>query len=147
MSARIASLICLALSCITPQAIAAADEQLARQAIRNIAVHGAEAQETHLRLMISEHHKNITMHFQLGNLLAGQQRWTEARMAYTRAAEQDIEHPDIQYNLAIALDRLEQEKKAIDHYRRALQAARTRPHHFKPEAVQQRLNELRMRGQ
>jgi uncharacterized protein HemY len=142
MPRQITLLTCLTLSCISLQVDATPGEQLTQQAIRDLAVHGPEAQESQLRLLISENPADTTLHFRLGNLLSGQQRWGEARIAYTRAAERNFEHPDVQYNLAVVLDHLEQRKMAAHHYLLALRAARSRTHHFKLEAARQRLKAM-----
>ena len=117
-------------------------EQLATLGMRNLAAYSPQEQESHLHLLISEHPGNMALHFHLGNLLAGQQRWAAARTAYARAAELSIEHPDIHYNLAIALDHLGQSTQAARHYRMALRAAKNRPHLFHPTTAEQRLREI-----
>lgn len=146
MPRQFALLTCLTLTCTALQAETKPGEPLARLAIRDLAVYGPETQESQLRLLISEHPADTALHFHLGNLLAGQQRWAEARMAYARAAESGFEHPDAHYNLAVALDHLEQRKLAAQHYLRALRAAHTGAHHFKPEAARQRLREMGASG-
>jgi len=98
--------------------------------------------ESHLRSMIAEFPGEATLHFQLGNLLAEQRRWPEARFAYTQANQLAPEHPDIHHNLAIALDHLEQFTDASRHYRAALDAAARRQHRFRTAPLQQRLRKL-----
>lgn len=98
--------------------------------------------ESHLRSMIAEFPGEATLHFQLGNLLAEQRRWPEARFAYTQANQLAPEHPDIHHNLAIALDHLEQFTDASRHYRAALDAAARGQHRFRTAPLQQRLRKL-----
>ncbi len=98
--------------------------------------------ESHLRSMIAEFPGEATLHFQLGNLLAEQRRWPEARFAYTQANQLAPEHPDIHHNLAIALDHLEQFTDASRHYRAALDAAARGQHWFRTAPLQQRLRKL-----
>ncbi len=133
---------CLVLTCMASETLASPGEAQARLAVRNLAVHGPEMQESQLRLLISEHPANETLLFRLGNLLAKQQRWSEAQLAYRQASELAFDQPDIQYNLAVTLDHLDQYKMARHHYRLALRAASTRPHHFSQEAARQRLQHL-----
>lgn len=98
--------------------------------------------ESHLRSMIAEFPGDAALHFQLGNLLAEQRRWPEARFAYTQASQLAPGHPDIHHNLAIALDHLEQFADASRHYRAALDAATRSQHRFHIAPLQQRLRGL-----
>ncbi len=98
--------------------------------------------ESHLRTMIAEFPGEAALHFRLGNLLAEQRRWPEARFAYAQANQLDPGHPDIHHNLAIALDHLEQFADASRHYRAALDAAARSQHRFRAAPLQQRLHKL-----
>lgn len=98
--------------------------------------------ESHLHSMIAEFPGDAALHFRLGNLLAAQRRWPEARFAYTQANRLAPRHPDIHHNLAIALDHLEQYSDASHHYRAALAAAANGRHSFPLPPLQQRLRKL-----
>jgi Flp pilus assembly protein TadD len=98
--------------------------------------------ESHLRTMIAEFPGEAALHFRLGNLLAEQRRWPEARFAYAQANQLAPGHPDIHHNLAIALDHLEQFADASRHYRAALDAAARSQHRFHTAPLQQRLRKL-----
>ena len=80
--------------------------------------------------------------FHEGNRLAGEGRWEEAQQAYLRALNANPGHPDILFNLAVSLDRLDQHEAAIRHYRQALEQARDDAHAFLPETALRRLAEL-----
>lgn len=98
--------------------------------------------ESHLRSMIAEFPGEADLHFRLGNLLAEQRRWPEARFAYAQASQLAPGHPDIHHNLAIALDHLEQFADASRHYRAALDSAARGAHRFPLAPLQQRLRKL-----
>ncbi len=66
----------------------------------------------------------------LGTILALQQRWAEARHAYTQARRLFPDDPDLAYNLAVTLDQAGQFKAAATHYRQALALASQSPAHF-----------------
>jgi Tfp pilus assembly protein PilF len=82
------------------------------------------------------------LHFALGNLYAGQRRWSEAQPAYFKAHTTDAEQPDYLYNLAVSLDHLGQSALARQFYERALKAARNRPAAFDKSLGERRLAEL-----
>ena len=129
----------LALICAATPLAASPGEPLLSQAMRNLAVHAPEDQESQLRFLLAEHPSDGVLFFRLGNLLASQQRWSAARQAYARAAQLTSGHPDIHYNLAVSLEHLEQPEQAAQHYQAALHAAQNRAHQFQPATVQQRL--------
>lgn len=119
-----------------------ATELFVRHQAAHLTGYSAHDQESHLRLLTAEHPAQATLHFRLGNLLARQQRWPEARLAYQTALEKHSGHPDLHHNLAIALDHLEQLPTAIHHYRAALQASENRQHRFQRETVLRRLRQI-----
>jgi Tfp pilus assembly protein PilF len=97
--------------------------------------------ESRLKSLLSQQPDSDPLHFALGNLYAGQQRWAEAQQAYFRAFQKQPGNPDYLYNLAVSLDHLGQNKLARDYYRKALAAA-DRPHNFSPEEVRERVGAL-----
>jgi len=60
------------------------------------------------------------LHFALGNLYAAQQRWPLAQQQYFEAFRLSPDNPDYAFNLAVALDRLGEEREALAFYRKAL---------------------------
>ena len=119
-----------------------AAELFIRHQAERLSDYGAHEQESHLRLLTAEHPGQAILHFRLGNLLAHQQRWPEARQAYQMALKKETGHPDMHHNLAVALDHLEQLSTAIHHYRAALQASESRQHRFQRDAVLKRLRQI-----
>ncbi|PHV05514.1 hypothetical protein CSQ96_20365 [Janthinobacterium sp. BJB412] len=80
--------------------------------------------------------------FALGNLYARQGRWPEAQPLFFRAYGAVPANADYAFNLAVALDRLNQPKLALSHYQKALALAQNNPGGFDPAAVHKRLQEL-----
>lgn len=97
--------------------------------------------ESRLKSLLAQQPDSDPLHFALGNLYAGQQRWAEAQQAYFRAFQKRPGNPDYLYNLAVSLDHLGQIRLARDYYQRALAAA-DRPHNFSPDEVRGRIDAL-----
>jgi tetratricopeptide (TPR) repeat protein len=102
----------------------------------------AEGLETRLREDIARHPGNAPLHSALGNMFASQSRWHDAQAEYFEALRLDPANADVAYNLAVSLDHLGQARLAADHYRRALEAARSQPAQFDARQVEQRLTQL-----
>lgn len=107
----------------------------------------ADANQTESRLKTllaqsNDQSTNGTLHFALGNVYAGQQRWNEAQQAYFKAHVGDAENPDYAYNLAISLDRLGQPAVARKYYAAALKLAEHRPSTFDRKLAEARLGQL-----
>lgn len=98
--------------------------------------------ESRLRTLLAGDPGNASLHFALGNLLAGQQRWSEAQQSFFAAHAAAPDNPDLAYNLAVALDRLHQPSLAVRYYRLALAAAHGHPAGFDARQVQSRLEAL-----
>ena len=81
-------------------------------------------------------------HLALGDTLAAQQRWAEAQQAYFQAHSLAPDHPDIAYNLAVALDHLGQRRPAASFYRQALLLAERHPARFSRPQCETRLHTL-----
>lgn len=103
--------------------------------------HGATG-ESRLKALLTSDPGNAALHFALGNLLAGQQRWSEAQQAFFAAHSAAPDNPDALYNLAVALDRLHRPPLAARYYRLALDAAHERPAGFDTRLAQARLEAL-----
>jgi tetratricopeptide (TPR) repeat protein len=76
-----------------------------------------------------------------GSLLAGQQQWSAAQEVFFEAWQYDKDNPDIAYNLAICLDRLNQSREAIRFYEMAL-SLKTPGANFSSTTVEKRLASL-----
>lgn len=82
------------------------------------------------------------LHFALGNVYAGQRRWSEAQQAYFKAHTADSGNPDTLYNLAISLEHLNQRSLAHQFYQQALLASRQRAALFSRAEAEKRLAAL-----
>lgn len=82
------------------------------------------------------------LNFALGNLYAGQRRWSEAQQAYFRSHTADAGNADTLYNLAISLEHLNQPALARQFYAQAIQAGRQRAATFDRSQAEQRLAAL-----
>lgn len=82
------------------------------------------------------------VHFALGNLYAGQQRWREAQQAFFKAHTADDGNPDILFNLGVALEHLKQGPLARQFYERALRASQQRGFGFDRTQAEQRVAAL-----
>jgi tetratricopeptide (TPR) repeat protein len=102
----------------------------------------AAGSETDLKLALAQNPNAGYLHFQLGNLYSGQQRWAEAQQAYFDAHRADPNQPDYAFNLAVSLERLNQPKAALEFYRQALQLAASRPAGFSSDSARQRIAAL-----
>ena len=100
-----------------------------------------EALEVELKTMISRIPDAPTLHFSLGNLYAGDRRWTEAQQAYFDAFRLDPDNADYIYNLAVSLDHLNQVPLALEYYQRALAAKSAGQ--YDRAAVARRIGELK----
>jgi tetratricopeptide (TPR) repeat protein len=85
-----------------------------------------EALEAQLKALISKDPNAAALQFSLGNLYAGERRWTEAQQAYFEAYRLDAGNADYLFNLAVSLDQLNQPRLAFDYYQKSLaQASKT----------------------
>lgn len=80
------------------------------------------AAETRLKQLVRQQ-PAAYLHFALGNVYAGQGRWSEAQSSYFEAQRMAPESPDYAFNLAVSLEHLGQTKAAADYYQRALRLA------------------------
>jgi len=60
------------------------------------------------------------LYFTLGNLYAGQSKWSRAQDAYFQAYQFQPDNPDYAFNLAVGLEHLGQARTALQYYRIAL---------------------------
>jgi Tfp pilus assembly protein PilF len=101
------------------------------------------ALEVELKTLIGRNPEAAPLHFALGNIYAGDRRWTEAQQAYFEAFRIDSMNPDYLFNLAVSLDQLRQSKLALDYYRKAEAQSVTRGGgQFDRSVVAKRIKEL-----
>lgn len=99
--------------------------------------------ESMIKWLLHEKPHVPELHFALGTLYSGEQRWAEARVAFSEAHKRDRENPDFIFNLAVSLDHLNERAAAETLYVKALRAALRRPASFDQAAARQRLRGLR----
>ena len=99
--------------------------------------------EIELKTLIGRNPDAAPLHFALGNIYAGEQRWTEAQQAYFEAFRIDSLNPDYLFNLAVSLDQLRQSRLALDYYRKAEVIALARGGgQFDRNTISRRIREL-----
>lgn len=98
--------------------------------------------ESRLKTLLREQGNSAALHFALGNLYAGQSRWSEAQQAYFNAYTLDAENSEFAFNLAVSLDHLGQRKLAALHYQRALQLDSSNRAGFDHDLISRRAQEL-----
>lgn len=98
--------------------------------------------ESRLKTLLREQDNSTSLHFALGNLFAGQSRWSEAQQAYFNAYTLESDNAEFAYNLAVSLDHLGQGKLAAQYYQRALQLDATGSPGFDHAQVARRIERL-----
>ena len=98
------------------------------------------AVESALKKVLGKHPKwDSRLHFALGNLYAGDERWTEAQKSYFNAYSGEQTNPDYAYNLAVVLDYLNKPRLAVTYYREALELSARAPSGFSAAQVRARI--------
>lgn len=85
---------------------------------------------------------NSAVQSELGGMYVRQGRWSEAQAAYFNAFSANPGNPDLAFNLAICLDRLNQPKLALDYYRKARFLAKDHSYRFDLQQLDKRVTEL-----
>ncbi|NSL56636.1 tetratricopeptide repeat protein [Uliginosibacterium aquaticum] len=98
--------------------------------------------ESRLRSLVAEQAESAPALFALGSLYARQGRWVEAQQAFFQAHTLDERNADTLYNLAVALDHLEQPRLAARYYEQAANAGRPGMIAFDPALARQRARSL-----
>jgi tetratricopeptide (TPR) repeat protein len=100
--------------------------------------------ESRLKNALAAQPASPVLFFSLGNLYAGQSRWSEAQQAYFSAYSTDPSNADYAFNLAVSLDHLNQTNLALRYYRAALKSSRDAPNapSFDVAQVKNRILEL-----
>ena len=89
--------------------------------------------------------KTAWLQVALGNALAEQGKWEEAASAYLDARRAAPSNPDPAYNLAVNAERRGRPRRALSHYRDALELAALSPPAFDVRAVRDRIAALEAR--
>jgi Tfp pilus assembly protein PilF len=116
-----------------------------RNAVANAgmsALAGGEDSESRLKMLLNEQPNSSSLNFALGNYYAEHSRWAEAQQSYFNAYKLAPDHAELAFNLAVSLDRLGQNKAAVQYYRRALQLGSGQLADFDHAKVSQRIEEL-----
>ena len=92
-----------------------------------------------LKLLHEQHPNNASISYLLGNYYAARSQWPDAQKYYFAAHSSAPRNPDYAYNLAIALDHLNKNDRAVTFYRTALTLSKERSFEFSTETVQKRL--------
>ena len=101
------------------------------------------ALEIELKTLIGRNPEAAPLHFALGNIYAGEKRWTEAQQAFFEAFRIDPVNPDYLFNLAVSLDQLRQTRLALDYYQKAERmAAANGGGQFDRSTINKRIKEL-----
>jgi Flp pilus assembly protein TadD len=100
------------------------------------------AAESRVKSLLANDPAADVLYFTLGNQLALQGRWAEARQHYSKAFAADPDNADFAYNLAVSLDHLRQSKLALEYYARALALAEKRGASFELAAARSRVQQL-----
>ena len=100
--------------------------------------------ENHLKQFIENYPNEDLPRVALGHLLAKQNRWSEAHIAFFGAYTLQPRSASNNYHLAVALDKLYQYGQALDFYRAALEG--TGLQDIPVESIRQRIKTLSARG-
>ena len=102
--------------------------------------------ERELARRVSRAPETAWLHVALGNALAEQGRWEAAASAYRDARRAAPSNPDPAYNLAVSAERRDRPRRALSHYRAALDLAALAPPAFDVRAVRDRIAALEGRA-
>ena len=98
--------------------------------------------ESRLKLLLNEQQDSPALYFALGNRYAEQSRWAEAQQAYANAYRLEPNNAGLAFNLAISLDRLGQNKSAVQYYQLALQLDSKQTAGFDHKQISQHIEDL-----
>jgi tetratricopeptide (TPR) repeat protein len=101
-----------------------------------------DGNESRLKTLLREQSNSAALHFALGNLYAGQSRWSEAQQGYFNAWTLESDNAEFAYNLAVSLDHLGQGNLAVRYYQRAQQLDATHSAGFDHAQVARRIESL-----
>ena len=98
--------------------------------------------ESQIKILLRAEPDAPHLHFTLGNMYAGQNRWGEAQASYFDAYRLQSGNPDYTYNLAVSLDQLGKGGAAAGYYSQALELAAENGVIFDQPSVRDRLLRL-----
>lgn len=101
--------------------------------------------ESRLKKVLAASPNTASAHFALGNVYSQQSRWNEAQQAYFNAFAAAPGNADYAFNLAVSLERLGQEKLALDYYQKALLLAQQGGSNVNQVTVRERIRQLQAR--
>ena len=100
-------------------------------------------EEPVIRQLLSKQADNPFLYATLGQLLAAQTRWPEARQAFSAAHRIDPANPVYVLNLAISLDRMGHREEALNYYRATLELVEAGASDLDIKPVIRRIHSLR----
>ena len=103
-------------------------------------------EEPMIRQLLSKQADNPFLYATLGQLLAAQTRWPEARQAFSAAHRIDPANPVYALNLAISLDRMGHRDEALNYYRATLELVEAGASDLDIKPVIRRIHSLRRQG-
>lgn len=95
-------------------------DSMAMASLISVANIDFQSGETEIKKMLREQPDSPYLHFALGNMYGGQQRWNEAQSSYFTALEQKPGDPNYAYNMAVSLEHLGKKEAALGFYQKAL---------------------------
>ncbi|MEP5763839.1 MAG: tetratricopeptide repeat protein [Halieaceae bacterium] len=95
-----------------------------------------------VKLLLQDHPQEAHLHFLLGSLQAAAGEWRDAQQAFFEARSWDKANADYAYNLAVALDHIDQPAQALRQYQDALGLAQLGRANFDREVVRNRVQQL-----
>lgn len=98
--------------------------------------------DSELNRLLREFPNAAHLHFLKGSLYAARQQWAAAQLAFFEAWQRDNKNPNYAFNLAVAMDHIQEPKEAMRFYQQALLLSGDRQVGFSTDAVQQRVQEL-----
>jgi len=100
-----------------------------------------QAAETKFKSLIAQQ-PAAYLYFGLGNVYAAHGRWNEAQTAYFEAQRLEPDSPDYAFNLAVALEHINQPRAALDYYQRAQKLMQNKSASFDVAQLKSRIQQL-----
>ena len=100
-----------------------------------------QAAETKFKALIAQQ-PAAYLYFGLGNVYAAHGRWNEAQSAYFEAQRLEPDSPDYAFNLAVALEHINQARAALDYYQRAQKLMQNKSASFDVAQLKSRIQQL-----
>ena len=100
-----------------------------------------QAAETKFKSLIAQQ-PAAYLYFGLGNVYAAHGRWNDAQGAYFDAQRLEPDSPDYAFNLAVALEHINQPRAALDYYQRAQKLMQNKSASFDVAQLKSRIQQL-----